>query len=534
MPNESQLQWIELADFRAGIDINLSDDPCTASPTNTFSCEASPQGQLKPLWKQDYTLTYDALPDGTLGGSYAYHITGFFAIPCISDFTLPRLHEFWIGVEWVDGTDREFDLRRYRTFDATWDTVLASHVNSNVPTTQQFVNMNAIATRANRATPTDPGTPVVIINYTAPDGSDRTLWQFPDEASPGTTAVDVLFTTTLEPLSRMIAHQGRIVFAARTQYSHGADGIWLTNENIFFTTPNDTDTLESATASQYAPENPSGYAIMASMSANELFMVKRVGGGVAVTGDLSSPTVINYPMIPAAIPCVPAVTPFGVVYLGRSGGVYLWAGADTAEPIGRQLEDYCWQVSTSGLLEYSNILCMLGTDYLVLPRGWIFSFKTGTWWRLEDEANLRQHLWAFQEGFADTGGYLYGCTSSFTTTGQVIVYGWDTRTPASSFSWQSHPLLPTREKLVMVREVIVEALGVGNVTVTLTARDGTTSAQTFAFNSTTNPTKVRQDYRVYGDNIICRIQSAHTSTGAAPTVLRVSIGYRPEITVAAS
>lgn len=534
------IQWLDIQDFTPGIHSRVLRSGNTtlsppavgaAQPTNTYRCMALPTGGLGPFWTRDYSLTYDTLPDGALTGGREYQVTGF-AVgnqPILAT-SGSRLHELFFGIQWIDGTNRKFSLRRYRSFDVTWDTALATSSTTTLPTTDEYVNNTFVNSRALRSAPTSPGVPTVTTNY-YDLGSVKNTYQFPNDATPATTSVFTTFTT--RAASMLVAHQGRIIFLERTTYAHGATGSIITNEDLYWTVVNDSDTLSSSIASVFSPENVSGYAAAFPMSANELFAVKRFGGAVTINGDIDDPTVINLPSVPSAYPGLPCASPIGVVYLGSQGGVYAWSGGDSAQPISQQLEDFFWFVNGSKLLEYRHVLAFSGTDHVLLPDCWVYNVHLNSWWRLEDTTLLRQVIWNFQVGLTTLFPVIYGATLSFNaTTSTPIIYGWDTGTPASSFSWQSHPLPMSVDRLIEVREVIVEALGAGTVTITFTAKGGATDSQTFTFSSTSLPVKIRRDFRIYGDNILLRIESAHASSGAAPTVTAVRIGYRVGSSVA--
>lgn len=533
-----ELQWLRLEDFnqgirsriaRTGFSANEQNNPAVAQPTNTYRCIALPDGGLGPLWHRDFSLTYDALPAAP-AATQQYQISGFYVAQPVQVANSLREHEFFFGIEWIDGTNRKWNLRRYRPFTPAWDAVLATQTSTILPTTDQYTNTHFATSRQLRSAPTNPGVPVVVISHaTLTPTNPANQYSFPNDATPTTTSVATLFTNTYRP-SRILGHQGRIVFFHEETYGHGAVGGWFTNESLFWTDVNDHDTVDSALASIFSPENPAGYAVVASMSANELFLVKRFGGGLFVSGDLDNPTVNSLPNVPSATSCIPAHSPIGLIYVGADGGVWAWQGGDSAEHISRQMDDFFWRTTSPTILDYRAWLTPVGNDYICLPKGWIFDIHSGSWWQLDDMSSLRQDLWNFQQGFSNAQSpFLYGAAYEFNSTAHEIVYGWDTASPARSFSWQSHPIFATVNRNIRVREVIVEGIGVGTITVTITGRSGTTQSKTFTMNSNTLPEKVRKDFALVGEAVQIRIESASGSSAPAPSVFGVHVGYQDNV-----
>lgn len=542
---KAELQWINLEDFtpgihsrvsRTGFSANKQNNPAVAQPTNTYRCVGLEDGGLAPLWKQDFTLAYDALPAAP-AATQQYQIVGFFVAQPVQVANSLREHEFFFGIEWIDGTNRKFNLRRYRPFTPAWDAVLSGLTQSSniLPTTDQYLNAHFAISRTLRSTPLNPGIPVVFISHSTvtPTNPSRQVI-FPSDVSPGTTGTATMFDDKYYP-SRVLAHQGRIVLFDERTYQHGAVGGWLTNETLIWTVPNDHDTESDPVAAVFTPENPAGYAVVASMSANELFAVKRFGGGVTINGDLDNPTVINLPNVASGSSCIPANSPIGLVYVGSDGGVYAWAGGDSSQHISRQLDDYFWRTIAPTILDYRAILSPVGNDYVALPKLWLFNVHTQSWWRLDDTALFRQDIWNMQQGFSNAQSpFLYGATYEFDDTSDVLVYGWDTATPAASFSWQSHPIFATINRNTKVRQLIVEGVGVGTVTVTITGRNGANQSATFAMDSNSVPQKVRRDFAVTCEAMQVRIQSDSGNTNPAPIVFAVRVGHDDHIGVEAA
>lgn len=532
----ADLQRLRISDFSPGIKDRVLNTGGTFAPAplgvaskqNTYRCIALPQGGLGPLPKRDYSLTYDALPTPIAQVANGYFINGFYVAGPVNaavGTASGRVNEFFFGIEWINTTtpSREYRLRKLnaQVTPETW-LALASATTANFNTLNQYQNTKFVTTRANRGTPANPGVPVIIAGWHAPGPlNPARIYQYPNDATPTLDTILTLFSDAQKP-TRLFAHQGRLVIAEGINYSHGSVGAWLTNENLYWTVVNDSDSLESAIASVFVPENPAGYTAGMSMSANELFLVKGDRGGISVNGDLNDPTVINLPNIPSGFPCEGTNSPLGFIYAGTDGRLYAWAGGDSAQCISKDLDDFFFITAENPpFLDYKVVFDMWGSDYILSPNLFIMDTKGGGWWRLDNPADLRQGAWAMQA----MGSHAYACMSSFTAIDQAIVYGWTFGTPALSYSWQSQPLWPTVDRVAVVRECILEAQGQGTVTVTVTGRGGETQTCTFTLTSITRPVRLRQNFNVSGQGLVVRIV-ADGGANPAPIVYAVDFGEK--------
>lgn len=511
-----------------------------ASPNATWRCIALPNGGLGPLPRRDFSLAHGTLPDTLANVANGFFIQGFYVAGHVNAFGATasgRPNELFFGIEWINSSTsrRNWVCKKYnaQVNPGTWITV-DDKLNVNIlPTLNEYVNTKFVTTRANRTTPTSPGIPVIVYAWypPGPGGSSYIIGQYPNDTTPTTDAAVDLSTTI--PASMLIAHQGRLIYAEQVNYSHGTVGQWLSNENLYWTVVNDTDTLSSATASVFSPENPSGYTAGHTMSANELFLVKADGGALSINGDIDDPTVVNLPSVATAIRSIGAVTPLGFVYPGADGRVYAWAGGDKSQPISPHMEDFFFRPPVQPpFLDVDFIFDMWGNDYLLAPNLYIMDVHNAGWWRLDNPADLPGDWWAAQS----LGPRAYYCQSNFTTVDELIVVGWTATNnyhfgeAAQSYSWESQPLWPTVGRIVECREIILTAIGSGTVTVTVTGRGGETDNAAFTLTSTTYPVEMKKSIKCRGSGLVVKIV-ATTSEPAAPTVFAVDIGIQGDVQV---
>src|SRR5208282_2542453 len=105
-------------------------------------------------------------------------------------------------------------------------------------------------------------------------------------------------------------HQNRIIVLSGVTYDYPAGSGFDTNEQICFTDPPNSAAL-GFQQTVLVPEEPYGYGCAGSISAGELVLIKKRGGGVVVTGDIFSPNVTD----------LPGVEPTGGIYGNASSGL---------------------------------------------------------------------------------------------------------------------------------------------------------------------------------------------------------------------
>ncbi len=533
MPS-SELSYETLDDFSPGI-VSRSNYALgsTAVPaqlgaaqqTNTFRCIALPEGGLGPLPKRGSTVNVTAPEASMTNVVDGYWITGFGAFGAIGG----TADDLIVAVEYIfnnaGSEQRRHRLYRIRGLGANTDTIKSINSAQVAP----VHNYNAVMTNPTRAHPTDPtkaGIPVMQVAWQAyGGGSEQYISLFPDPAAPTVLGVNDLTTTRY---GHTLTHQGRIVLLEFVSYGFGNVSLMITNEQISFTDPPNSVTLTAAASSEvFVQEVPFGFGAWGSMNAGELFFVKRSGGAVLISGDIANPSVIFLPGVTSTgLYTNRAVsTRQGMLYATEDMGLQIWSGGDSSRKVSEQLDN--------SFLDYPGLppfdasrwtsFASWGGDWIVMTNNWLWDAgaRNPAWWRMDDTSVYNGYWW--HRSF--DGPTMYSVLPSFTNTSNAAITQWDRRTPATNFSWQSHPIPVSVNRVINVRELVLVAQGSGTVTVTLTALDGTTQASAFTLTNTSQPQRLRLTPAVKGYNIVVRIQSDGGS-GAAPVVYSLQIGHQ--------
>lgn len=536
MPS-NDLQYVSITDFTPGIRNrtmvaenswapNKPDQPGVATEEFTYKCVSLPGGGLGPLPKRTYSLTL--VNPGDMLGNAAFVAGMYVAGPIVNDSE--RRHEIWLAYQYrrTTGSLRRLRLHRVRAFDlaATSDTIRDI---TGVLDTNSIQGATFGTTRSNKATPLLPGIPVVVIGWYEPGGGgQKFVVSYPDTASPTSATAVTTLTTTLA--AEVITHQGRIVLLGLTNYSHGPTGGWSTNENIYWTPVNDASGLANAgAASVFVPEAPGGFGTGASLSANELLLVKRSGGGgFTLNGDLDDPTVVNLPkLINTGLENVGVNSPLGFIYGESSGSVWLWTGGDVVTNIAPFMEDAFWQppnsqVAAGWTAAYIGTRMswdMLGNQCWG-PMGWLFDTDSGGWWRYDDNVDFLPR-WVRRGDnrfiYVSPGPVNFGLA-------EALVYSYDRATPSNIYSWQSQPLWVSVNRAIDVREVVLIAAGAGRVDITLTGQDIVLETHQVTIDSP-QPKLYRVPFATQGHSVQVRVvANGTTSVIPAPIIYEIRVG----------
>lgn len=514
MAPRADLQWIEFTDFSAGIfsnnnlagGVNVTStaidpavNPCMAQPALTFRCRALPSGGLGPLprMKEAFTLTTPPLPvSGSITPANTYIVNGLGT---------------WgqaIGTTNAD-TDEDHRIEVHMllsytsTGSPTWHRAswIREHIYDTTPTTELvFSDSNQVAgnviyqyayflkTRMNPAADVaDPGELVMVCVYTPPSQDLFINEVMPDPATPTIASTVTLMNGGAEIFRKAVAHQGRVVVGRFAVYGRGDDTTNSANENVIYTDVNTYGT--SLTEAQvYVPEIDQNISDWASMSANQMIVVKDLGGGYVLTGDLDDVTVVRLPnlMSPDGSPTVAGTqTPKGWVYSAGDRGLYIWNGGDQSEPISTQLDGGTFTANSVATNGHAGS-CDRWLDLLLAPQLWVKDLEQGGWWRLDDPdayptpmtffstSKYRQQMISARQAIVDPPVNA-GDDNAF--------YLWEYDDLAYSWSWQSHPLWLSRDQYMETREGIAALQGHGTITITLVDEDGNTDANQITVDS---------------------------------------------------
>lgn len=532
-----QLSWLEINDFRPGIQqrvvgSNKQGLPVGSCRDTTYGCCAAPNGALIPMAKR--VDSYTPTPPGDFANVQAnlYYVNGFHVTGPITGAPVASgsQSEFHIGWEWYSTSapnpHREYRWERHQIFaNPVLIDSIVSHTGGASPTADAVRGTFFEDVRMDDVDPLNPGTPLVAAAWYEEGGAgDKFVSVYPTPVAPATDAVLDISTTL--PCDIIAAHQGRLIMFEQRGWSHGSPGSWISNEQIWYTDIN-LPTIDNTVADTFATDRMTGIGAVKGVSANEILMVKFQGGGFTVSGDFSNPTVIRLPgvMPTYGATIIPVYTSLGLVYGVLAGGVYAWGGGSDSQLLSDALEDGFWQISTLAPWINYHGKFELWRDWIVCPNSWVYDTKTGGWWRLKDSTLSRQF---FHYG-VDYTGTLYAVPDRFVQGDTVLVSAYSMATKETSYSWASNflPGIVSPGRGATIREVVVEAVGTGTVTITIQSGDSAVTTQPTAHSfSQTNPDVVRKSCSVNVDGNVGIVAAvAGSMGGVAPTVLSIKLGY---------
>lgn len=545
-PQGESYQYIQIKDFKPGIADNpgAGYPPGQAQRNLTYRCIANRAGALVPL---------PAAGPGPIVNKEASTaaIVGIYLPPIqvvpnagAAIIRYPP-HELFVGVEILNGGNRYHRLYRYRQAESgsPYDVVKSIAVADGTPVTDPTPGgftpsgMWFGSTRSNRASPTNTGSgaPVVIAQWQHSPGL-MYLAEIPNDQALTSNAYDIYLNNAF--LNGFVCHQGRIVFQRITVFDHLVNASAVMGENISWTAINDVTTANIPSQDiVFVSENPSGFAFLFSMSANEMFAVKNATGGVYVTGAMEQAVIVSLPLVTGSdIQHTPAASSLGVVYGSRLSGIWAWSHGDNCNLISPMMDPMFWTLQTpptgmfaAGKDDFAGNLYQFARsdDWILTSNNWLYDTQIQSWWRLEDPS-LMQFRW-----MTANFRYIYGSTSWFQGNDNVYqpsgtpIRMYDRQVPNNSFSWQSQPLWETIDSLVDIREIVVRAKGHGTINISLTGETSSVVAIPLTVSSDL-PVLLRTPVRLQDSNIAVRIQSDSdfsVSPAAAPTVYECNLGY---------
>lgn len=482
-------------------------------------------------------------------------LTVFASTPALSPFTDQSFYSF----QWHNqasttpvGFIQKTKVRTYK-FWSNWFSQPPAYTGSYPATTYDLANITSTSpqyvttffygytslelSRANKTTPTSPGNPIVasLVN----PWNDNTVYSalvYPGTTAPTTDTTETLVITGTNAV-RLCAHQDRILAVVNSSIQAFGAKTSIGYEEIRATKTNDYST-DSGQDAIFVNENPSNIGAMVSMNANELIVIKNIGGGYIARGDVAtSPTIVRLPGIPSAdVNHIPVAIPGAVVY-GNQQGVWELRGTNAA-CISDQLDGRFWiptGVANPGGQGSAGKYQYLGSvgsfaylhPYIFVPNGFFYDIRTKSWWRLNATNN---YAWAA----STSEGYMLCVPSSF-TSGQSIADWWDIHNGVASYSWQSHPLPITQTRTMELQKVTLLAQP-SNTTVGGTVSlifesytsNGQVQMQPVNFTIPASQTVIAQTYKVgiQGYDMTVRIiANSADGTSPAPRIYRVNLGF---------
>lgn len=553
-------QWLHIDDFTPGIyDFDVTNIQGTndfvppplgsAQPEGTYGCIGLPSGGLAPApWLSSSPAPW---PFSVTTPVYIVGIetnTAFIFDPL--ETTEVDHTELIIIAESDNGTAHVFAVNSYIVETAVDNAILFS---SSATTGKFWGSPYPQWTLLTSESAVD--FPVLVFPSIVPtdsQGIDGHMYNYPSLAA--TTAYgtdDMIPPSTDGRTGQLICYDGRVLGLAANDrdWPPGGGQMFYSNELIEYTDPPGENTY-MPTGNEEAilvPENPFGYGVAGSISAGELFLVKRRGGGVLVLGDIDAPSSVTY------LPGVQPVGNFygkgescqlGFVYCSQGFGAWVWNGSNVSTKLSTQLNDNFFDATTPTGMASSNygFFVKRWGDFLLFSNSWIYSMMTGSWWRLSGpEAAETPIIPYYHYTDALDQHQIYALPLKITTESEPFLYTYDTRVPTPYFQWTSTELFShitkSSDRVIDIREINIRASNrytpSGNVAVSIISN----AVSIFSSNSPTDaptldPSIIRFNVEAKGiQSFHLSITSLSTETTpgdstAAPTIWSIDIAYR--------
>jgi hypothetical protein len=495
-PDTTNLKWESIGDFSPGcytsggakvgntVDRMLPAPRGAADGLQTFNCFALPSGGLAALPAQTATYNFPG-PLNPTGGGYTF-VVGLLVHDELNDGTTEAIvigeYDTGSGVTGHNWQAGSFIVESsvYNLIVATARPTAAGIFGSPYPAMTRSSNTN-LPVSTNPA-PLPPYFPVVVFPSGGPaqPSASGALYMYPDPNTPTTFAPPLnLVPTAPSVAGQLVMHQSRIICLAGQNYSYPAGGGFSTNENLNYTDP---PLYRNNFLNQnlvLAAEAPYGYGAAGSVSAGELFIVKKRAGATIVTGDLNTPSVTQLPGVQPTGNFYGKAesTPAGLIYCSYNNGAWSWNGSNTSDKISQNLDDNFFlppefPPGTAGdninSNNYGFYVNSFG-DMIYFSNNWLFDMVKGAWWtyyprKAQGGADL---FWVQPVN----GKFIYCAQLSIPNPSQVFMYRFDPQIAAQTYQWQSLPIrLAPQDQVCDLRRVIVRAScsqGTGQVTITV-------------------------------------------------------------------
>lgn len=389
-----------------------------------------------------------------------------------------------------------------------------------------------------------PGNPVIVFPNGGPAAATNPqtgqLYLYPNPAAPTVFGALPLITGSFSSIAgQALVHQTRILCLVGTPQGWPAGGgTFTTNELINYTDPPNS-WIYGNQQTVVVAEEPFGYGGGDSISAGELFLIKKRGGGVVITGDIFSPTVTFLPGVQSTGAMYGNVssTPVGLMYCSYDNGAWMWNGGSTSQKISQNLDDgFFLPPEFLGGMQSNNYGFYVQPfgDKVYFSNNWMYDTRTGGWWTYSPRLAQGGHdlFWVQPVN----GNFIYCAQLSFVNAANFM-YRFDPATPAQSYQWQSLPLrLTVPDHVFDIREIVVKAtsftagcsltvsvLDHGAVVWGPTAMTGTLAAtQTVRFNAAAQGLTAPS----------IRLNVTGAGSGDMPTIKALDIRYRTRAHVA--
>ena len=519
--------WWSISDFTPGCYnySNISNSkavvparPGAADARYTSGCMALDTGGLGPMPK--FTTGYK-YPVGNPTFTNKVYIVGLATIPLTGRDGIVSIAESWKATKHLLQV-----VELYAT--GTTHYTLLTHVVTATTANSFFGAPFPAMTRMAASTPTTKAGHPVLVFPTSVSGigiATGQLWQYPNITLDTTNAPKNLLTTG-DITGQVVVHNGRVLVFVGIKYNMGHTGINV-NENIGYTGSNaQTYTTGRVVLS---PQFPYGYGCAGSISAGELFLVKKRGGAIMMNGDILSPSVTNYPGVQSTGDfygqC--AQTPAGILYCATGLGAWVWNGGNLASKISQNLTDDFF-VCTKVVPNCNNLgfYVQAWGEWVLFSNSWLFNLRQRSWWKLPVST-----LFHYQPG--RTTRYMYASPQVVTNATSYYLYKIDKNTPVTSYTWQSLPNRLEQNRFIDIREVVIYASNPATTTSHIKISIYNAATTTFTYTTAPATNKITKDptmiriatggINLY--NAIIKITATGNGSGA-PILHGLTLGYR--------
>lgn len=372
---------------------------------------------------------------------------------------------------------------------------------------------------------------------------------FPGEADPTTDAIDDVAGVPQVDwfLPELIfSHEGRLCLTDILNGGYGNFGTTTTirgKDDIGFWDIRNPETNLPQFLQRPIEENQSGIRVAISINANELFLVKAVGGGAVISGDMEFPTIRRLPGIHSTgdVYAKPTNTPLGVVYAGR-GGVFLWSGAESSQLLSEQLDGPFWNPYTGAFADYTPPANRFGFQggfgflhpFILCPSFFLYDTRFQSWWLLDDPSDIYPSF--FMHGTSQ--GHIIAVQPEINPDNQNLAQRYDPEQQADTWAWTSQPITPERYRVAEIREVNFQATAspvspvstpAPTMTITVAGLDNTVETHTVTLNADERPHTYRMTFAIQTETFIISFDAAGdtygSTTGPAPTLHSFRVGY---------
>lgn len=530
-------QWVPITNFTPGIYNNsyiAGSNPVVPAPIGsadaryTFGCMGLSDGGLGPLPRFTTAYTY---PIGNSGFT-TFYTFGFINNP----LNTSEVDQLMVMMESATTTSH---LWQDIVFGVTGshNTILTHNISTSAGQAY-FGSPFPQATRITPKTPTHPtypttipGKPLIVWPTSIPSVGTGTgqLWVWPNPHSP-TAYTPLNLCTATHVTGQVVIYQGRILVLTGNDYTWGSSG-FLVNEQICYTTPANSQTYGKQDI-VLSPTYPYGYGAAGSISAGELFLVKKRAGALVLTGDINYPTVTFLPGVQPTgdIFCNGASTSAGFIYFSQSQGAWLWNGGNVSQKISQNLDDnfYACTDLPTGQNNLTANAYQWG-EWVMCSNSWIYNLRLQSWWRLPHQSGTLGTIFWYSPG--RTLNVLYCAPPKFqkVNTQTVFAYKLTKASPSHTYIWQSLPIKISNNKYINIREIVLYASSPQSTTGVINVKLFNGPTMIFTHTTTTgqftpDPTMVRiPTGGVVLDNVVIRI-TATTTTHSAPILHSITIG----------